>query len=504
MPGVWRETTLLAKHSLVYAAGTMLQRIAGFFLLPLYTTYLTPQDYGAKELVGMSADFVAIVLSTSISASIYRFYFARTAESERLAVISTALLLLGGLSLVTLPLVAFAAPALASWLLDDPSKATYIYLALGTMFFNTLNGISFLYLRARQRSFAFVSIAILQLLAGIGLNIYLIAIRHLGVTGVFISSVISSALVFIILTVPLLRKTGFVLDRDLSRRFFSFGAPLAPAALLGFAASASGRVLLKLLGSLHDTGLYSLGIRFGTLPSAFVAKPFNSTWLPRRFEIARRDDSEFVFARIFTYFFALITLAGLFVSLASRDVIRIMANPSFHDASTVIPLLALANVVFSLHFHLHLGLMLTGHTKYFAFSQLANAIVTVGLNVLLIPRFGAQGAALALLSGYSAKNALLYFFCRRYYPLRFEVLRLAKVVIAAVALYLLLRALDTGSPLVNIVLRALGSGIGFILLLLLMRFLTDSEVHRLRAIGQRFRQFLKSRIRLSPPFPRDR
>ena len=71
-----KEIRLLARHSAVYSLGTFMQRIVALLLLPVYTRFLTPHDYGVKELIGLSTDVIAILLATAISAAFYRFYFS--------------------------------------------------------------------------------------------------------------------------------------------------------------------------------------------------------------------------------------------------------------------------------------------------------------------------------------------------------------------------------------------------------------------------------------------
>ena len=70
-----KESKFLAKHTLIYSLGNFMQRIVSLLLLPVYTRFLTPHDYGVKELVALSTDVIGILLATAISGAIYRFYF---------------------------------------------------------------------------------------------------------------------------------------------------------------------------------------------------------------------------------------------------------------------------------------------------------------------------------------------------------------------------------------------------------------------------------------------
>ena len=69
------EARLLAKHSTIFGAGNFINKIVAFALIPIYTRYLTPDEYGIKALVGLTVDVIGILLAIAISSAVYRFYF---------------------------------------------------------------------------------------------------------------------------------------------------------------------------------------------------------------------------------------------------------------------------------------------------------------------------------------------------------------------------------------------------------------------------------------------
>ena len=73
----------LGKHSAIYGLGGLVSRILAVLLLPLYTSYLTPADYGRVEtLVALSAILV-MVLRAGISTAFFRFYFDSPEPADR-------------------------------------------------------------------------------------------------------------------------------------------------------------------------------------------------------------------------------------------------------------------------------------------------------------------------------------------------------------------------------------------------------------------------------------
>jgi O-antigen/teichoic acid export membrane protein len=83
-----------AKHSAINAVGMMLRRITGLVMLPIYTRYLNPADYGAVELLTMAIELAGILIRMRISQAMFRYYILTETEEEKHVVVSTVLLTL--------------------------------------------------------------------------------------------------------------------------------------------------------------------------------------------------------------------------------------------------------------------------------------------------------------------------------------------------------------------------------------------------------------------------
>ena len=352
------ESKLLAKHSFIYGIGNAMNRLVAFLLLPVYTRFLTPEDYGVKELIGLSTDVISILLATAIAGAIYRFYFEYETEKDRNEVISSAVITIGGIGLIALGVLYLNTGFFAGLILDSPQLSHFFTIAFVSMWFQSLNNIGYNYLRANKKSLHFIGLSFLKMVLVIGLNIYLICFLKLGVLGILVSSLIGAVTMFVLLVVPLCFRIGLRFSRNKIREMAAFGLPMIPSQLGAFVVHLSDRFFLKEYASIADAGLYSLGYRFGALPANFLSDPFNQIWQPRRFEIYRQEGSEQLFGRIFTYFLFLMAFAGLGVSVLTHDVLRIIADEKFWAASKVVPIILLATTIFSFHYHLNFGILI--------------------------------------------------------------------------------------------------------------------------------------------------
>jgi len=481
-----KESKLLARHSMIYGFGIVLNRVVALLLLPVYTRFLTPHDYGIKELVGLSTDVIGILLATAIASAIYRFYFEYENSKDRNEVISSAIIIIGSFGLFAIVLLSLATKTMARYILDSAGLYYFFLLSFASMWFQSLNNIGYDYLRANQQSVKFVSLSFGRMVVVISLNVYLVCFLQLGVLGILISTLITSILMCLVLVVPLSCTTGLHFSLDKIKGMLKFGFPMIPAQFGAFIVHLSDRFFIKAYCSIADAGLYSLGYRFGALPANFISEPFNRTWQPRRFELYKEEGSEAVFGRIFTYFLFLMIFAGLGVSVLTKDLLMIIADEKFWSAYKIVPIIVLATTIFTFHYHLDIGILIHKKTKYLAYINFSNGIFILLLNFALIPRYGVYGAAFATLIAFVYKGSLTYYFSSKYYKIYFEFIRIGKIILAAAVLYFVTIFIEVPSVYVNFSIK---SGIIFLypLLLYVFRFYSIEE-------KQKVAEFVKPRL----------
>ena len=136
------EIKVLSKHSTIFGIGNFMNQIVSFLMLPVYTSYLTPNDYGIKELVGLTVDVTGILLAMTISSAVMRFYFDHDDDKNRNEVISTAMILIGGIGVAACAVISFATDTLAKLILDNAELGYFFQIAFISMIFQSINGVS--------------------------------------------------------------------------------------------------------------------------------------------------------------------------------------------------------------------------------------------------------------------------------------------------------------------------------------------------------------------------
>ena len=475
MVNLTSETKLLAKHSSIYALGGVLTRLTAFLLLPVYTRYLTPFDYGVAELTGFSTQIIGILIATSISTSIMRIYFTYDNESDRNEVVSTAMYTLVLAGLLLLVIVYFAARPISKLILDDSSLYYLLWISFASMWVSSINNITSIYLRATQQSVKVVGFAMIRLLASIGINLYLVVSLKMGVTGVLLAGLLSEVFIFLIRSVPLLPMFGFRISQTKLRKMLRFGLPLIPAELCQIIVNLSDRYFIRNFMTISDAGIYSMGYRFSVLPSWVVGQAFNNTWQPRRLEIFKQENASHIFSQVFTYFMAMMILSCLGIAVLIDEVLILVVDPNFWNASEVVPLLVLANLLFGLPGQFAIGLIIAEKTKYIAYINAWTALIVLLCNYILISRFGLFGAAYATIIASAFKAVATYIYGQRFFKINYQRGRLLKLMIVAAMLYAVSLFIKMDSVLLLLVVKLIWV-LTFPLWLLAIKFFSPIEL----------------------------
>ncbi|MEJ2237577.1 MAG: polysaccharide biosynthesis C-terminal domain-containing protein, partial [Gemmatimonadales bacterium] len=241
-------------------------------------------------------------------------------------------------------------------------------------------------------------------------------------------------------------------------------------------------------------GLYALGYKFGLVIGAMVTEPFFAIWGPKMFEVAKRPDANHIYGRMLTYFLFFELYVALGISAGVKDVIQIMADPKYHSAYQIVPIIVLAYVMGGAYQHAQVGILLAKKTKFILYMQIAGAAAGIALNVALVPILGAWGAATATLCAWTLLTVLAYKISQRYIDIQFEFGRIGKMVLVALALYGLCLQLDvTSSIYVNLALKLAVAAL-FPLALVLLRFYEPVEVDKIREIASQVWSMMRRRL----------
>jgi O-antigen/teichoic acid export membrane protein len=420
----------LATTGAAYTAASILSKLIAVALLPLYTRYLTPADYGAAEVMFAAIVSASIVVRFGLIEAVLRFYYKDDEDPDRVVASSFAglfwLATVG--ALVALP---FATP-ISEALLDRPAP-DLARIAIGGLWVLTMFEFMLTLFRLEERARAFFTTTIVNVLVTIGLTVVLVVGAGEGARGLLLGSYASGAAFVLGLIVLQRRRLSLLFDRALLRRLLRFGLPTMPAEVSLYLLNFVDRIIIVRSVGLAEAGLYSLAIKFAQGVNVLV-RGFQLAWPPLAYSI--RDDGEArrAYATVVTLFVAGCAFVVTGMWLFSRWIVRALAAPEFFDSYEAVGLISTAVTLYAVYMVLVVILGRTGRTEFNLPATLAALAANVVLNLILVPPLGIVGAGLALVASYVVVLALMYGFTQRLFPVPYQWGRLARVVLTAAVL----------------------------------------------------------------------
>lgn len=448
------ELKRLAQHGAIYGIAGILSRLIGFIMIPVYTHYLSPSDYGINELVGLTTEVIGIVLGLGIADAIYRFYYDESETYSPNTVFSTACVGVTISSFLLLGLIGMFSKPLTAVILEESSQHIYILLALATLWFNQQVNFIYTYLRISEASTKYLVVSLLKLIMALGLNILFIVGMRMGVLGLFISNCITAAVFAIGLYPFLLRRVGISFSWRLAKKMLRFSLPVIPSNLASLVVNASDRYFVKVYLSIADAGIYGLGYKLGNVVFYLVRVPFMQIWDPRKYALYSQGAPKEMFAQVATYFAGTMIFFGLGISIFVHDIIKVISPAAYWSAAQYVPAVTLCYIIYAMDHHVGFGILIAKKTEYWAYTNLAMGGVNIGLNFLLIPTYGVWGAVWATFISLSFKVACLYFIGKRFFHIPFEWRRMSAMLLTAILLFSVRRFIVTSDLVIAILYDA--------------------------------------------------
>ena len=422
----------LATTGAAYTAASIVSKLIAVALLPLYTRYLKPADYGAAEVLFAAVVAASIVVRLGVIEAVLRFYYKAGEDQARVVATSFAALFwfATAAALIALP---FAEPI--SEALGDPG-ADLTRIAIVGLWVATLHEYLLTLFRLEERARAFFAVTIANVLAAIGLTVALVVGADEGARGLLIGSYASGAVFVLGLIVVHRRRLSLRIDRPLLRRMMRFGLPTMPAELSLYMLNFVDRIIIVRVAGFAEAGLYSLAVKFAQAVNVLV-RGFQLAWPPLAYSIRDDDEARRAYALVVTYFVAGCAFVVTGMWLLSRWLVRALAAPEFFASYEAIGLISTAVTLYALYLVLVVILGRTGRTEFNFPATIAALVANVVLNLLLVPPLGIVGAGIALVASYLVVVATMYGFTQRLFPVPYEWGRLAKVVLVSAVLVVL-------------------------------------------------------------------
>lgn len=447
----------LAKDTVIYGLSSIVGRFLNWLLVPLYTQMLATGEYGIVTNVYSYVALVLVILTYGMETGFFRFINHEKCK-DPMEVYSTTMISIASTSLAFIALIfCFLGPISSA--MGCGGHPAYVWMIAVAVAVDAFTAIPFSYLRYRKRPVRFAMLRCINIGLNIGLNLFFFLVIFdpaVGVGYIFFANLISS-----LLMLPLLwsELTGFRwrFNRQLLRRMLAYSLPLLVLGIAGQMNQNLDKILYPYLVP-GPEGMSQLGIYGGCCKVALVMMMFTQAFrfAYEPFIFARNrdqgNDKLAAYSEAMKYFviFALLIFLGVMFYL---DLLRHFISPGYWSGLRVVPVIMIADICFGVFFNLSLWYKLTDKTIWGTWFSLIGLVITVALNVLLVPRFGYMGCAWTSLACYGTMMLVSYFVGRANHPLRYPVKRIGAYFLLAMALWWLGSMVSTGSSWLDMAAR---------------------------------------------------
>jgi O-antigen/teichoic acid export membrane protein len=384
----------LGKNTALVFIGNIGSKLIAFLMLPFYTKMLSVEDFGTSDNALIYVSLLIGIVTLSISESI--FIFPKDQEIKIQKKIFTSGLVYSGLLLVLTGFILLGAKDIlmkGNLLKSVTDNIVYIYLLIISLFLQTFlqqfaRGIN------RINVYA-ISGVILTLLTAI-LSIILIPKYSLG--GFFISQILSF-LITAVYTLVHSKSYKYFALKELNFEKYGemakYSIPLIPNAIMWWLVGSMNRPIMEEYLGMHAIGLFAIAYKLPSLINILFSVIMVS-WQISVIEEYKKEDYTKFYNKIFRLVFILLTFCLIMISILSKPLIGIIADPKFMDASKYIPILSLSALFSSISSFVGANFSATRESKYYFYSSIWGAVTAVVLNLSFIPVWGLYGAVFAM------------------------------------------------------------------------------------------------------------
>jgi O-antigen/teichoic acid export membrane protein len=480
-----------AKHTLVFSLGNLGNKLIAFVLLPIYTSYFSPADYGLLALISTTSSLLHILLAMGLSTSIYKGYFSADTDKQRKSVTSSSLFWLLGTGVLFLALIWPFAPFLANVLLDNADYAPHLKWMFATVVLRNVQMLAFSILRAQKRSWAYAGLSIANFLIGALLTIYFVVTLRQGVLGSLIASFITALLLALVGLILSSRDLRVDFSWQTTRNLLVYGSPLIVSGISSFILGQVDRYFLKIYSTMEQVGLYSLSYQIGMIINELIVQPFQLIWLPMVFESERQHNNQEFFSGALTYFCLFTSWIALGLSLFSKELLELVSAPAYHEAYRLVPWIAYTYILYGGYMVINIGIYLKNKTHYTIWIVGSAAVSNILLNFLLIPQLSSLGAAIATFISYIILFGISRYINSRLLNIHYQWRRLIKLLVINIVLVVMGNIYSPANLGLALLYKAGLSVLVFWALLFACRFFTREEINILQ--GFRINHFALKR-----------
>lgn len=384
----------LGRNTLWLTIGTFSTKLLTFFMVPLYTSCLSTAEYGISDLLTVTVSLLTPLLTITAAEGVIRFTLDKQVDKSQIFSIATNIFLIGFLGLLII------SPFLLSCLNLQEYFIYFILYYVSSAFATIL----LQFIKGLEHIRRFVFTGVLSSATTIACNILFLLVLRMGVKGYLLALIIGNGLqiAYICLAEKIWNyySVPWKIDKKLLRIFLIYCIPLIPNSISWWISNSSNRYVLSYFSEAAVLGIYSVAYKIPSIIS-IISSIFTSAWQISAVENFGGDESKKFFENVYHKYSALYIIGCSFVVLFIKVLAKVLFANEFYNAWSYAIVLTFAAVFQAMGGFLGIIYGAAMKTKEIFSTTMIGAVINIILNFVLIPFYGAMGAAIATLVSYA-------------------------------------------------------------------------------------------------------
>lgn len=386
----------LFKSGLVYTVSDAINKSVPFFLLPVLSYYLLPGDYGIIANFNVLLSVITILITIGVDGAISVNYYKLSREDLAKYIFNGIVLIFSITLLVSLLLLIFHIQVQSWTKIPFNIQLLVIVMALSA----SITALNLSLWRLEGKALFFGVYEISQTVVNISASLVLVVMFKMGwigrVEGMFLATVLFGGFSFYLLFVRGYLKINF--NKFYLKEILFFGLPLVPHALSFWIRSGVDRIFITRFIGETATGLYATGFQFGILIS-FLTLSFNNAFSPYIYKnLSEKDEGQLQknktsLVKITYLGISLLAMFCLFFTVFSNFILTHFFSKNYIEAKEFVFYAILSQTFQGMYLLFVNYIFFAKKTKLLALITFGSAVLQVIMSLLMIPRFGALGAA---------------------------------------------------------------------------------------------------------------
>lgn len=487
------------KDTFVYGLGNIAVKIVGLVLIPLYTNpkFFSIDDFGIMGILEITALVLTAGMASALPQSLIRWFWDPKYKDNQKGIffmtIVTQLIVSGLFCVVLIPL----SDKFSEIIFSKPDFSKVISLVILASSIQAINNITNTLMRLQSRSLIYTITNLFKLSLVLLLTIYFITVKKMGIEGIYLSQVIGNGIVVLVLFSYTIKNSRIFFDRTIFLSMNSYGFPLFLANISSVLLNVIDRYSLNSLALLKSVALYTLAFKITSVLKLAVSDSMKLALGPMMLRKIGSPDIKRFYSKVLIYSSYILMFAIVGISLLSYELIKVMANSrQFWDAVVIIPVLSMSIFFVNLKDVTIYGLHVAKKTRVIGFIVVISAVLSLGLNLLLIPMWDITGSAIATLISQIVYFYACFYFSQKVFYVPYELKKIFILLLVGGILSFSGLFINHMDLFLRIIFKALLI-MGFPFVLVLFRFYEPEELaaikgffrkwSRLQSLGENMR-----------------